>query len=55
MADLLNEIPRCCSSCEYLYNNTTDEPCNSCERNDKWCANSYLRHLNDIKKGNKHG
>jgi hypothetical protein len=54
--DLLNEIPKCCSSCEHLYNEVVDEPCCNCFNNDKWQPNDYLKYLSKIKKENKkHG
>ena len=55
MSKLLEEIPKCCASCEFLYNKNTDEPCYSCVRYDAWKPNSYLRHLADIKENNKNG
>ena len=50
MADILNVIPRCCSSCEYLYHETTAEPCFNCKGNNKWIPNAYLKHLDTIEK-----
>lgn len=53
MADLLNEIPRCCSSCEHLYKEATAQPCCNCNSNDLWVPNDYLRHLATIKRENE--
>lgn len=37
MPDLLNIIPKSCTSCRHLYKMITEEPCYQCnQKHDKW-------------------